>query len=567
MIIATDKTQLTQFSGNKSAYPVYMTLGNIPRALRRKPSEHACILVGYLSCDKISSDGISERKHRALVHQLFHASVRAILEPLIKAGQEGIEVTSGDGTVRRVHPVLAAYVADYPEQCLVTCAKSGTCPKCQVPEAELESNKPGLPRTKLWTLDVMRRARQKANGKSDSNAFTKACHDLNVSGYTIRPFWRDLPYTDIHSCITPDVLHQLYQGVFKHIIEWCSVLVDERELDRRIRCLPPSYGVRHFKNGISALSQVSGTERKHMARILLACLVGKIPNKVMIAFRAILDFIYLAQYTAHDNDTLEYMEKALKTYHKNKAVLVELGIREHLNIPKFHSLLHYVDSIKELGATDNYNTEAFERLHIDFAKAGWRASNHRDARPQMVRWLVRREKMAVLDSSIRRWLVSTEHEQDIGQDDEQDPTLERIPTSRQNCRIKLTKHPSVPMQPLPIIVDKHHSPGLPESLAQYVYRLKNGRPLSPSQLQDALTNMPVNRLNVFHGFKFAPASLSDDNEETDAVKATPAKGQQAARFDTVVVLQGDDAEATGLQGESQLTFRRVLRIEGMVCRY
>ncbi|EPS93902.1 hypothetical protein FOMPIDRAFT_28679, partial [Fomitopsis schrenkii] len=146
VIIATDKTQLTQFSGNKSAYPVYMTLGNIPRALRCKPSEHTCILVGYLSCDKISSDGISERKHRTLVHQLFHASVRAILEPLIKAGQEGIEVTSGDGTVRRVHPVLAVYVADYLEQCLVTCVKSGTCPKCQVPEAELESNKPGLPR-------------------------------------------------------------------------------------------------------------------------------------------------------------------------------------------------------------------------------------------------------------------------------------------------------------------------------------------------------------------------------------------------------------------------------------
>ncbi|EPS92722.1 hypothetical protein FOMPIDRAFT_1056616, partial [Fomitopsis schrenkii] len=88
VIIATDKTQLTQFSGNKSAYPVYMTLGNIPRSLSRKPSEHACILIGYLSCDKISSEGISERKHRALVHQLFHASVRMILKPLVKAGKE-----------------------------------------------------------------------------------------------------------------------------------------------------------------------------------------------------------------------------------------------------------------------------------------------------------------------------------------------------------------------------------------------------------------------------------------------------------------------------------------------
>ncbi|CAA7267865.1 unnamed protein product [Cyclocybe aegerita] len=33
VIIATDKTQLTQFSGNKSAYPVYLTIGNIPKSL------------------------------------------------------------------------------------------------------------------------------------------------------------------------------------------------------------------------------------------------------------------------------------------------------------------------------------------------------------------------------------------------------------------------------------------------------------------------------------------------------------------------------------------------------
>ena len=37
VIIASDKTQLTQFSGTKAAYPVYLTLGNIPKALRRKP--------------------------------------------------------------------------------------------------------------------------------------------------------------------------------------------------------------------------------------------------------------------------------------------------------------------------------------------------------------------------------------------------------------------------------------------------------------------------------------------------------------------------------------------------
>ncbi|KAH9918421.1 uncharacterized protein B0H18DRAFT_882796 [Fomitopsis serialis] len=352
-----------------------------------------------------------------------------------------------------------------------------------------------MPRTSLWTLDVLRLANQKTQGKTSSNAYTRACQDLNVSGYVVRPFWRDLPYTDIHSCITPDVLHQLYQGVFKHIVEWCTQLVDEHELDRRIRCLPPAFGTRHFKNGISSLSQVSGTERKHMARILLACLVGKIPKKAILAFRSILDFIYIAQYTTHDDTTLQYMEDALKVFHRNKQILVDLGVRDHLNIPKFHSLLHYVDAIRLLGTTDNYNTEAFERLHIDYAKNGWRASNHRNARPQMVRWLARQEKMA-----------------------------------------------------LSSIVDKHHAPGFVDAVAQYIYKLKDGRPLTSSLLKTAVDHMPFQRLDVFHGFKFTPESLTDDTQETDAVKAKPAKAGQAARFDTVVVLQGEDAEATGMQG-------------------
>ncbi|EGO00342.1 hypothetical protein SERLA73DRAFT_26615, partial [Serpula lacrymans var. lacrymans S7.3] len=114
VIIATDKTQRTQFSDSKSAYPVYLILGSIPRAIRRKPSQHACILIGYLSVNK----------------RLFHESMSVILEPLKKAGIEGMDITGGDGAVRRVHPVLACYIADYAEQCLVTCTKYGTCPKC-----------------------------------------------------------------------------------------------------------------------------------------------------------------------------------------------------------------------------------------------------------------------------------------------------------------------------------------------------------------------------------------------------------------------------------------------------
>ncbi|KAG2035964.1 hypothetical protein BDR03DRAFT_834033, partial [Suillus americanus] len=50
-----------------------------------------------------------------------------------------------------------------------------------------------------------------------------------------RPFWDGFPLCDIHLSITPDILHQLYQGVVKHLIHWYSSLMSERELDDRIR--------------------------------------------------------------------------------------------------------------------------------------------------------------------------------------------------------------------------------------------------------------------------------------------------------------------------------------------
>ncbi|KAF8229333.1 hypothetical protein L208DRAFT_1054428, partial [Tricholoma matsutake] len=159
--------------------------------------------------------------------------------------------------------------------------------------------------------------------------------------------------------------------------------------------LPPANGVRHFKNGISTLSQISGTEHKNMAKILLGCLIGAISKKGLLAVKSILDFIYLAQYSTHDTDTLKYMEDALTTWEENCTFLLEdTGIHGDFNIPKLHSLLHYIiDSICLFGATDNYNTKMFERLHIDFAKHGWQASNKRDKFPQMISWLSRQEKV------------------------------------------------------------------------------------------------------------------------------------------------------------------------------
>jgi len=66
---------------------------------------------------------------------------------------------------------------------------------------------------------------------------------------------------------------------------------------------------------------------------------------------------------------------------------------QDFNLPKLHSLVHYVESIELFGTTDNYNTKYTERLHIDLAKDAYRATNHRDEHAQMIIWLERKEKI------------------------------------------------------------------------------------------------------------------------------------------------------------------------------
>lgn len=59
-----------------------------------------------------------------------------------------------------------------------------------------------------------------------------------------------------------------------------------------------------------------------------------------------------------------------------------------------------MDAIALFGTTDNYNTEMFECLHIDFAKEGWHASNQHDEFPQMIHWLFRHEKISWFESHL-----------------------------------------------------------------------------------------------------------------------------------------------------------------------
>jgi len=161
--------------------------------------------------------------------------------------------------------------------------------------------------------------------------YASLCHKANIKPIQ-HPFWEDLPYVNIFRSITPDILHQLHQGVVKHLIGWLKNACGAFVIDKQVQRLPPNHSIQIFTKGISTLSRVSGTEHRQISSFLLSTLIDiQLPNGVspvplIRATRAILDFLYLAQYPIHTSETLASLEAALNEFHENKHMFETLGI-------------------------------------------------------------------------------------------------------------------------------------------------------------------------------------------------------------------------------------------------
>lgn len=182
-------------------------------------------------------------------------------------------------------------------------------------------------------------------------------------------------------------------------MKWCTMLLGDEELDCRFRDAPSTTGLRHFKNGISHVSQWTGHEHKEMEKVFVALVAGGVPDEVLKAVRALIDFIYNASLNSHTTLSLIALRTALDTFHAHKQAFIDYHARhpEHFNIPKYHMLDYYVDLIYSLGSADGFNTEWSERLHIDYAKEAYRASNKKDYVAQMTKWLSRQEAVDRFD--------------------------------------------------------------------------------------------------------------------------------------------------------------------------
>jgi hypothetical protein len=505
------------------------------------------MLIGYIPTTRLEGIGNKAARRRALGN-IFHFCMQTIVATITSYGETSVTMMSGDGIWRRCHPILAAFIGDYPEQALVTCTYFGRCPKCTVHRDNLGD----LTRSPLRDYDEALEAYRLANG--DVHAFHSACNNADLKP-VFHPFWEALPLTNIFVSITPDILHQLLQGVMKKLVEWVTSpeAFGPSQIDARCRSLPPNHHIMTFVKGISPLSRITGLEHKHMCRILLGLIMdlplpsGVASSRIIRAVCALLDFLHLAQFPSHTTDTLRRLDDSLARFHQNKDVFLDLGVRQHFNFPKLHSLLHYSPSITLFGTTDNYNTEQTERLHIDFTKDGFRATNRKDEYPQMTAWVERCEKVDQHTSFVA-WRQRAEQECD----QRSTPIGPPSPVLR---TLRMTRNPTLKAVSFNNLANKYNAVDFQDALADFVAGINHPQASATALLALAEdTLLPFRTVPVFHKIKFVSTDTSD---VIDTVHVRPDQRDKRGRlipprFDTVLVRGGPQVGAHGRKGKFKL---------------
>ncbi|KAF8259006.1 hypothetical protein EI94DRAFT_1774035 [Lactarius quietus] len=498
------------------------------------PSRSAQLLIGYILTSKLEGITNKSARQRALAN-LFHSCMALVLNPVQSYSETGLAMMCGDGTWRRCHPIFASFVGDYPEQTLVSCTYNGHCPKCVVPHDQLGEFDNFTPRDYAATFDIYCLADE------DICKFNPACRAARLK-LVYNPFWLTLPLTDIFLAITPDILHQLLQGVVKHIVAWIVHPLVFGLTDINVRCqsLPPNHHTMLFVKGLP-FTHVTGKEHKDICRILIGLITdlplpgGHSPVCVVRAVRAALDFIYLAQYPSHTTDTLRLLEDSLTRFHENKETFIALGIREDFLIPKVHSMLHYQSSITLFGTTDNYNMEQSERLHIELPKGGYLASNCKDVYPQMMLYVECREKIRKHCKFIQ-W--------------------------RQDNAWAATRNSAVSFETL---AEKYGVVKFQDALADYIAGINNPGALAANlQGRASDTLIPFRTVPVYHRIKFVSPGNSDNTEIVDSIIVRPEHIDTQGRivpawFDTVLV-GGTEDIIRGNNGHHIAQLRAVFQI-------
>ncbi|KAJ7249322.1 hypothetical protein C8J57DRAFT_1356642 [Mycena rebaudengoi] len=379
-VLGSDKTTVSVGTGNTEFYPMYSGIGNIYNSTRRAHRDGLAV-TAFLSIPKTTRDHAGSTAFRKFRRQLFHASLQHILSPL-KPHMTVPRVTRcADGHFRRCIYGLGPYIADYPEQALLTNIVQNWCPRCLSPANDLDQ-------------PSVRRSHEHTDALMEGCTLKELWDDFGIVG-DLLPFTTGFPRADIHELISMDLLHQVIKGTFKdHVVDWVEAYIranhDKAEadriladIDRRIAVTPSFPGLRHFHVG-RGYKQWTGNDSKGLMKVYLPAIAGHVPPTVVQAVADIIEFCHLVRRSVIDEDTLDAIDAAVANFHHHREIFREDVHPEGFSLPRQHSITHYRVLIQMFGAPNGLCSSITESKHIKAVKKPYRRSSHNKPLGQML---------------------------------------------------------------------------------------------------------------------------------------------------------------------------------------
>ncbi|KAJ6600741.1 hypothetical protein B0H10DRAFT_1923835 [Mycena sp. CBHHK59/15] len=389
-VLGSDKTTVSVGTGNTEFYPFYGGVGNIHNSTRRAHRDGLAV-VAFLSIPKTTRNHSGSTAFRKFRRQLFHSSLHKILSPL-KPHMTVPRVTRcADGHFRRAIYGLGPYIADYPEQALLTCIVQNWCPRCLAPMTDLD--RPSVSRSHEHTDALM-----------EGCTLKELWDDFGIVGDLI-PFTTGFPCADIHELISMDLLHQVIKGTFKdHVVDWVETYIRDNhekaeadrilaDIDRRIAVTPPFPGLRHFHTG-RGYKQWTGNDSKGLMKVYLPAIAGHVPAAVVQTVADIIEFCHLVRRSVIDEDTLVAVDTSVSCFHLHREVFRATVRPEGFSLPRQHSIVHYRHLIQLFGAPNGLCSSITESKHIKAVKKPYRRTSHNKPLSQILLTNQRLDKLA-----------------------------------------------------------------------------------------------------------------------------------------------------------------------------
>ncbi|KAI5987164.1 hypothetical protein EDC04DRAFT_2873452 [Pisolithus marmoratus] len=382
IILGSDKTTVSVATGNNEYYPLYISTGNVHNGMRHAHGE-AVSLLGFLSIPKTDQEFESDPEFCTSRRHPFHTSLEAIFHAMHPAMEKPQIVKGADGHYCRAIYALGPYIADYPEQALLACIVQGWCPKCTAHHANLDNDPNAILHNHEYSQLLM-----------DSFASHVPWQKYGIVD-DILPFTASFPCANIHKLIAPDILHQIIKGTFKdHLVSWVEAYLKKHyksdfeavlaDIDQCIAATPPFPGPRHFSQG-HGFKQWTGNDSKALMKVYLPAIVGYVPDQMVQALSAFMDFCYIVTQSSLDEADLDALDKALQCFESEHSIFEREGIySDGISIPWIHALQHYHEAIELFGAPNGLSTSIVESKHIHAVKKPYQQSNKNEELAQVL---------------------------------------------------------------------------------------------------------------------------------------------------------------------------------------